>query len=66
MLNFITANLNIKKSDTNLKFHLKILIVENLLKNIFRILLSLIKITRRVFLIKFNDEILNINSSRSI
>lgn len=66
MLNFITANLNIKKSDTNLKFHLKILIAENLLKNIFRILLSLIKITRRVFLIKFNDEILNINSSRSI
>lgn len=49
MLNFITANLNIKKSDTNLKFHLKILIAENLLKNIFRILLSLIKITRRVF-----------------
>jgi hypothetical protein len=66
MLNFITANLNIKKSDTNLKFHLKILIAENLLKNIFRILLSLIKITRRVFLIKFNDEILNINCSRSI
>lgn len=66
MLNFITANLNIKRSDTNLKFHLKILIAENLLKNIFRILLSLIKITRRVFLIKFNDEILNINFSRSI
>lgn len=49
MLNFITANLNIKKSDTNLKFYLKILIAENRLKNIFRILLSLIKITRLFF-----------------
>jgi hypothetical protein len=45
MLNFIIANLNIKNSDTNLKFHIKFLIAENRLKNIFRIALGLIEVT---------------------